>query len=140
MRNPLNSIIAFNLEKKHLYRQLKALVTTHASKLPREFQAEFIEIIDQLDESRKSQEASAKIMTFLVQDLLDYAQLKSGKFRKNISKFNIMKTVQKVIKIQEQKALKKGIRLFANFENIGADFSPWVMSDEHRIMQVLLNL
>ena len=29
------------------------------------------------------------MMTFMVNDFLDYAQLKSGKFRKNIKLFNI---------------------------------------------------
>ena len=33
----------------------------------------------------KVQEASANLMSFMVQDLLDYAQIKAGKFRKNIS-------------------------------------------------------
>ena len=32
-------------------------------------------------------------MEFLVQDLLDYAQLKAGKFRKNIKKFNIQDAI-----------------------------------------------
>ena len=38
-------------------------------------------------------------MTFLVQDFLDYAQIKTGKFRKNNTKFNIRKTVEKVIQM-----------------------------------------
>jgi hypothetical protein len=29
------------------------------------------------------------MLTFIVQDLLDFAQIKSGKFRKNIEEFNI---------------------------------------------------
>jgi len=31
------------------------------------------------------QEASAKLMEFLIQDLLDYAQIKAGKFRMNLA-------------------------------------------------------
>jgi len=35
----------------------------------------------------------------MIQDMLDYQQIKKGKFRKNISKFNIVKTIEDVIKI-----------------------------------------
>ena len=36
-------------------------------------------------------------MKFLIQDLLDYAQIKSGKFRQNIEEFNIREAVEKVM-------------------------------------------
>jgi hypothetical protein len=39
--------------------------------------------------SSQAAEASANIMNFMVLDLLDYAQIKAGKFRKNIKEFNI---------------------------------------------------
>ena len=35
-------------------------------------------------------------MSSMIQDLLDYAQIKAGKFRKNISCFNIRDTVEKI--------------------------------------------
>ena len=38
-------------------------------------------------------------MEFLVQDLLDYAQIKAGKFRKNIKSFNIKEAIEQVIDI-----------------------------------------
>ena len=38
-------------------------------------------------------------MLFMVQDLLDMAQIKSDKFRKNITSFNIMNAVETVINI-----------------------------------------
>ena len=53
-----------------------------------------------LNEGMKVQESSANVMKFLVQDLLDFAQIKSGKFRKNISKFNIRDAVEQVMCIQ----------------------------------------
>ena len=56
-------------------------------------------------------------MLFLVQDFLDYAQIKTGKFRKNITKFNIRDTVEKVIKMQSKKALDTKIKLFASYNN-----------------------
>jgi signal transduction histidine kinase len=45
----------------------------------------------------------------MIQDLLDLAQIKSGKFRKNLSLFDIRESVEKVMSIQRQQALLKGI-------------------------------
>ena len=60
---------------------------------------QMLKILASLEKSVKVQQNSSDLMTYLVQDLLDFAQLKSGKFRKNISKFNIRDTVDKVITI-----------------------------------------
>jgi signal transduction histidine kinase len=42
------------------------------------------------------QQASAKLMESLVHDLLDYAQIKAGKFRKNLVLFDIRNTIEEV--------------------------------------------
>ena len=39
------------------------------------------------------QEASLDIMNFMIMDLLDYSQIKSGKFRKTMRNFNIREAV-----------------------------------------------
>ena len=51
-----------------------------------------------------------------MQDLLDYAQIKSGKFRKNINEFNIIGAVEEVMIIQQRKAEGNNIRLYASFD------------------------
>ena len=58
------------------------------------------------------------MMTSMIQDLLDYAQIKSGKFRKNITTFNIRHTIEKVVSIQRLKADSKGLTMPIVFENI----------------------
>ena len=45
------------------------------------------------------QQSSASLMNFLVQDLLDFAQIKAGKFRKNIKEFNIRDAIEEVMSI-----------------------------------------
>ena len=76
-------------------------------------------------------------MSFLVQDFLDFAQIKTGKFRKQITTFNIRDTVEKVMSIQRKKAEDAGIRFFATFNNINvwleeleSMHSPLVTADE----------
>ena len=54
----------------------------------------------------------------MVQDLLDWAQIKSNKFRKNIQNFNIIKAVEAVIQVQLDQAKAKGLELFAEFVGI----------------------
>ena len=57
-------------------------------------------------------------MHFTIQDLLDYAQIKADKFRKTITKFNIVETVQKVIQMQQKQADEKNVNLCLEFENV----------------------
>ena len=123
MRNPLNSIIAQNIEKKEIYQELIQLALDFKSnKIDREqFLKEHTHITTKLRSGWKIQHSSANVLTFIVQDLLDYAQIKSGKFRKNIMEFNVINAVEEIMIIQQRKALDNNIRLHATFENIKSD-------------------
>mmetsp|Transcript_17654 Transcript_17654/g.27313 ORF Transcript_17654/g.27313 Transcript_17654/m.27313 type:complete len:133 (+) Transcript_17654:1525-1923(+) len=78
-------------------------------------------------------------MSFLVQDFLDFAQIKSGKFRVNLKEFDILTTIDKVMSIQREKASEAKIDFLLQAENIqGTSYN--IISDEQRVMQVLLNL
>ena len=56
-------------------------------------------IVEKLGKSNKNQENSATIMLFMVQDLLDMAQIKSKKFRKNIKFFKLKDAMDVVLEI-----------------------------------------
>ena len=77
LRNPLNSIIAQNIEKQHLYSELSKLIDSYRDKENTGQMKELLDKItgiqDSLNEGLKIQQSSANIMTFIVQDLLDYA-------------------------------------------------------------------
>jgi signal transduction histidine kinase len=45
--------------------------------------------------------SSSNMLLHHVEDILGYAQLKAGKFIKNIENFNIQKTVEDIILIQK---------------------------------------
>ena len=94
--------------------------------------------MDKLSAGLNVQESSANLMEFLVQDLLDYAQLKAGKFRKNINTFNIEEAVEQVCCIQRHKAQKQGIELITEFANMGNNnakqsFFPNIITDVKRV-------
>ena len=50
-------------------------------------------------------------MSFVVDDLLDFAQLNNNKFRKNIQEFDLKACIREVVKIQKEKAIMVGINL-----------------------------
>ena len=83
----------------------------------------------------------------MIQDMLDFAQIKQGKFRTNLEEFDIIEAVKDVMMIQQRKADDNKIKLFANFVNISkieqdnlGSFSSLIVTDKQRIMQVLLCL
>jgi two-component system, sensor histidine kinase and response regulator len=87
-------------------------------------------------------------MSSMIQDLLDFSQIKSGKFRKNISRFNIRDSIKKVMDMQRSKADEQAIDFFCSFPNIAEKEceanlgmkSPFVKTDQDRFDQVLLGL
>lgn len=54
-------------------------------------------ISDELDEGMKIQKHSVSFLNFIVQNMLDYAQIREGKFRKNISRFNLKQCIKGVM-------------------------------------------
>lgn len=50
--------------------------------------------------------------------MLDYTQIQNGKFRKNIKKFNIVKTVETVMAIQRMQAKEKNLEFTVKYINI----------------------
>ena len=71
LRNPLNAIIAINMEKDYLYNKLGAILNSkvcshgHIIQLAKEIQR-------QLMIGNKVHESSAQLMKYLICDLMDY--------------------------------------------------------------------
>ena len=84
------------------------------------------------------QESSTSLLIFIVQNMLDYAKIRVGKFRKNISLFSPVKTIKNVIAMQKEQAEAKGIQLDMVLQ--GLDEETLIHSDEQRLMQVILCL
>ena len=90
------------MEKTALYKQLSEEI--EKSNLDEPTKKRFQDIMVKLNKGKMVQSSSANLMEFLVQDLLDFAQIKAGKFRKNIKKFNIKEAIESVLNIQSYKA------------------------------------
>lgn len=74
LRNPLNSVIAQNMEQKALLNTLREMLQDEFGHLMTESTRRKInETIDELDNGCKIQSCSAELMTFVIQDFLDYS-------------------------------------------------------------------
>jgi signal transduction histidine kinase len=74
--------------------------------------ARMTRIFNEMWESCKISKTSSKLMLYNVEDLLDYGQMESGNFRKNIELFDCKKAIQEIINVQQYKASDKRIKLF----------------------------
>ena len=113
LRNPLNAIQAQNIQKKKLYQKLRAIKIKD-----KKVKKAIDEILDELETGNSIQQSSSELMNSMIQDLLDYAQIKAGKFRKNFSIFNIREAIEQVVSIQRSKAHAKGLEMPVIYENI----------------------
>ena len=57
------------------------------------------------------------MMGFLVDDLLDFAQINAGKFRKVVTHFDVRDAIEEVVSIQNDKAKMAGIKLKSFYHN-----------------------
>lgn len=134
MRNPINSIlnqcslladIVYSLTNllSSLQSKLMKLDQFDSNSLKDEIESikkkfRFDSTMRKLEKSIKIQTASTKILKFLVNDLLDFARLKSGKFRHEIKRFNIQDSVKEILEIQRFQAETMGIELRTRFTNL----------------------
>eukprot|EP00347_Sterkiella_histriomuscorum_P007356 403349259 len=80
---------------------------------------------------------SSKILLFLVNDILDFFQLKNGKFKSRLYKSDVKAAVNELIDMFELVATEKKVELKAEFAE---DVQSLLLIDKQRLQQVLINL
>eukprot|EP00347_Sterkiella_histriomuscorum_P016419 403353254 len=80
---------------------------------------------------------SSSFLTFLVNDLLDFFQIKNGKFRTNNSTVDLKTTFQNLVEMFSVGANEKGLQVLFSPQT---DFPKQIIIDEQRTKQILLNL
>ena len=73
----------------------------------------------------------------IINDILDLAKIESGKMELESAPFTLKASISGIQTILNLKAEEKGIRMI---ENISEDVPEWVLGDETRITQVIMNL
>lgn len=74
-------------------------------------------VLEKYEKSVDVQMSSEKILSFLVNDILDYAQISIGKFRKLYNRFNIKDCVEEIILVLSFKAQQLGVTVRFNCFN-----------------------
>ncbi|MDE5878719.1 MAG: response regulator [Desulfovibrio sp.] len=116
IRTPLNGIIGLN-----------HLISTNLEKPGR-----LPQVRDWLNKSR----SLADYLLALLNDILDMSKLQAGKVDMAHARFSITALIADVIFMQASHAEKRGLRL--TLEEAVPD--PWVLGDETRLKQVLINI
>jgi two-component system, sensor histidine kinase and response regulator len=80
---------------------------------------------------------SADSLLSLINDVLDYSKLESGKFKLVVHPFDLPESIDGVIRLMKPLADKKGLRLECSILSSVPDM---VIADDERIRQILLNL
>ena len=80
-------------------RNLAKLIKRIDSQIDDHAKNQLKQILSDLRQSDVIQMSSSKILLFHVEDILGMAQLKSGKFRKIIAKFNVKKAIDEIMHI-----------------------------------------
>ena len=99
LRNPLNSIQAQNIANKAQFDKLDQILQSQISETSIRAMKE---IVQRLKQDQLVSLASTKVMKNIIQDMLDYAQIKAGKFRQNLKTFNVKTTIEEIISIQKR--------------------------------------
>lgn len=73
----------------------------------------------------------------IINDILDLAKIESGKMELEKVPFPLVSAIKNIHTILNLKAEEKGIQMI---ENISPDIPEWVLGDETRITQVIMNL
>ena len=104
LRNPMNSIHVQVTEMNILNQRLESLVNDLSFTTLESTKMKFEELFLKYKQSVKIQMSSEELMSFLVNNILDYAQISSGKFRKQYNVFNVKNCIEEVILVLQFKA------------------------------------
>jgi len=114
LRTPMNAILGFN-----------AMLMSRASDKPQALKI--------LNHTRQSAD---HLMT-VINDVLDYSQLQADKIRVQFETFALHETVHNAFSLFNPRV--KSMHLHYHCE-IGEGVPEWVLTDRHRLMQILVNL
>lgn len=120
LRNPINSIQNQNLLQRALNEKINELIDDERIKSVKALKKKLRRLLSQFYETNDVRMKSTKILNYLVNDILDFAQMRSGKFRKQNQCCDLAETIHEIFNIQEYKAEQMGINMTSEFENFSA--------------------
>ncbi len=89
----------------------------------------------QIDQLKTIQQSGTYLLT-LINDILDLSKSKTGNMQLHPKEFDLLSSLNVIIRIVESEAQTKGLRLRTKFENL----PDTIVADQKRLTQVLINL
>ncbi|MDE7425702.1 MAG: response regulator [Lachnospiraceae bacterium] len=155
----------WTFDEKHIFREITKLISTHISRVNADIasraKSEFlsrmsheirtpmnaiigmtniamatIEDKDKTMDCLEKIDVSTKYLLSLINDILDMSRIESGKMTISNGKFNLNKLIEEVDVLIKQQTEVKGL----GFQIISDYHTPYLIGDELRINQVLINL
>ena len=114
LRTPMNAIMGFN-----------DLMTTHFQD-----KASVLKIL-------KHCEHSAEHLMTVINDILDYSQMHSGPLSENAEKFKLREWIHHAFELFALRIQEGSVQYTCE---VSPDVPEWVLTDRHRLMQILVNL
>lgn len=96
----MNSIFLQNLQNKKLFGRLETIVK--AGDFGPSAITELKKICSKLWDGKNLLFSSTQMMRNIMDDLIDYSQIKSGFFRKKLDTFDLKETIEEVMNIQRK--------------------------------------
>lgn len=115
MRNPTNSIQAQVQEQRVLNKKLRDVIQGLNPETIKKTKEGLLKIFSRQLSSTQIQISAVKLLNILVNDMLDYAQMSAGKFRKNYARFNLVESVSDIMDVMNYKANELGLKLIKEF-------------------------
>ena len=135
LRNPINALLVANLKFRTDSQQLRHLMTTFGVDSIQGDQ--IMRVVDAMIANADSQDSQTQLLHFYVSDLLCMAEIEKKNFKKHITRFNIRKAIDAVIRIQREFSEPKAVVVVTRFEGF---FTDEISTDEFRLQQVVLKL
>ncbi len=152
-------LLLSDITKSNRYRQLLEQARTDAehqslywqgflSNMSHEIRTPLQAIIGYSEQMIKQKHADANYMEIIhdssehllqvINEILDYNRISSGKFSFEQLRFNMQEVISEVINLMQLPAKKKGLLLLSNEQELPGDF--FLEGDPFRLKQILLNL
>lgn len=92
---------------------------------------------DNLLEYMSTVNESAKTLMHIVNDVLDFSKIESGKLELDIEEVNLFELTNQVIDLFKHQAIQKKIKLSLNISN---NVPKYILADSNRLKQIIVNL
>ena len=79
---------------------LKNVVESDKTDINDEIRDFLLYVVDESLQCLSVQDSSSKLLNYFVHDILSFAQISGGKFRKDVSTFNIKEAINEIVSIQ----------------------------------------